>query len=56
MDNFRGLLSIRKMDKLSNARIRELCEMMKELMKVFSGVPAMIGLPQLLKGLLKGYM
>ena len=31
MDNLRGLLSIRRMDRVSNARIRELCEVKKGL-------------------------
>ena len=40
-DKLRGLLSIRRMDKVQNARIRELCEVTKVvdeigLMKVFS--------------------
>ena len=29
MDNFRGLLGIRRMDKVPNAWIRELCVVMK---------------------------
>ena len=35
MDNLRSLLGIRKMDKVLNAQIRELCGVMKGLMKVF---------------------
>ena len=45
MDNLRGLLGIRRMDTVPNARIRELYGMMKgqtkELMKVFCGGLAM---------------
>ena len=29
MDNLRGLLSVRRMDRVPNARIRELCEVTK---------------------------
>ena len=29
MDNLRGLLGIRRMDRVQNARIRELCEVKK---------------------------
>ena len=29
MDNFRGLLGIRRMDRVPNAPIRELCRVMK---------------------------
>ena len=29
IDNFRGLLGIRRMDKVSNAQIRQLCRLMK---------------------------
>ena len=29
MDNLRGLLGIRRMDRFPNARIRELCRVMK---------------------------
>ena len=29
MDNFRGLLGIRKMDKVLNAHVRELCGLKK---------------------------
>ena len=31
MDNLRGLLGIRRMDRVRNARIRELCELTKEV-------------------------
>ena len=31
MDNLRGLLGIRRMDRVSNARIRELCGVKKGL-------------------------
>ena len=31
MDNPRGLLGIRRMDRVQNARIRELCELKKGL-------------------------
>ena len=31
MDNLRGLLGIRRMDKVLNARIRQLCGVMKDL-------------------------
>ena len=31
MDNFRGLLGIKRMDRVPNARIRELCGVMKEV-------------------------
>ena len=37
MDNLRGLLGIRRMDRVPNAWIRELCRVMKGLMKVFTG-------------------
>ena len=37
MDNFRSLLGIRRMDRILNALIRELCRVTKGLMKVFSG-------------------
>ena len=30
MDNLRGLLGIRRMDRVSNARIRELCGVTKD--------------------------
>ena len=36
MDSLRGFLGIRRMDKVLNARISELCEVTKGLMKVFS--------------------
>ena len=39
MDNLRGLLGIRRMDKAPNAQIRQLCRMMK----VFSDGSAMWG-------------
>ena len=35
MDNLRGLMGIRKMAKVPNAWIRELCRVTKGLMKVF---------------------
>ena len=41
MDNFRRLVSLRKMDKVPNVRIRELCGVTKVLMKVFSHVERM---------------
>ena len=41
MDILRGLLGIRKMDKVPNARIRELSGVTKGLMKVFSVGSAM---------------
>ena len=45
VDNLRGLLGIRRMDKALNARIRELCGVTKgwtnELMKVFYDGSAM---------------
>ena len=45
MDDLKGLLGIRRMDKVPNARIRQLCGMtrvwMKRLMKVFSDGLAM---------------
>ena len=45
MDNLRGLLGIRRMDTVLNARIRELCGVKKwvdeRLMKAFSGGSAM---------------
>ena len=41
MDNLRGLLGIRRMGRLLNAQIRELCRVTKGLMKVFSGGSAM---------------
>ena len=31
MDNIRGLLGIRRMDKVPNARVRELCRVMKSV-------------------------
>ena len=37
MDNLRGLLGIKRVDKIPNARIRQLCE----VTKVFSGGSAM---------------
>ena len=37
MDNLRGFLGIKRMDKVPNARIRELCGVMKGSMKAFSG-------------------
>ena len=36
MDNLRSLLGIRRMYKVPNAWIRELCRVIKGLMKVFS--------------------
>ena len=33
MDNFRGLLGIRRMDRVPNAWIRELCRVKKDLDK-----------------------
>ena len=45
MDNLRGLLDIRRMNKVPNARIREFCSVMKgvdeRMMKVFSSGLAM---------------
>ena len=41
MDNFRGLLVIRKLDRVLNAWIIELCGVTKGLMKVFSDGLAM---------------
>ena len=41
IDKLRGLLGIRRMDKVPNARIRELCGVTKGLMKVFSDGSAM---------------
>ena len=41
IDNLRGLLGIRRMDKVPKARIRELCGVMKGWMKVFSDGSAM---------------
>ena len=44
MDNLKGLLDIRRMDRVPNARIMELCGVtngMKVLMKVFSDGSAM---------------
>ena len=45
MYNLRGLLGIRRMDRVPNARIRGLCRMMKgedeSMMRVFSGGLAM---------------
>ena len=41
MNNLRGLLGIRRRNKVSNAWIRELCGVIKGLMKVFSGGSAM---------------
>ena len=52
MDNLIGLLGIRRMDKIPNVQIRELCGMTKGLMKLFSdGLSIwkewrMIGLPR----------
>ena len=34
VDNFRGFLGIRRMDNVSNARMREFCGVTKGLMKV----------------------
>ena len=41
MNNLRGFLGIRRMDKVPNALIRELCGVTKGLMKVFSNGSAM---------------
>ena len=41
IDNFRGLMGIRRMNIVQNARIRELCGVTKGLMKVFSNGSAM---------------
>ena len=41
MDNLRGLLGNRRMDKVLNAGIRELCGVTKRLMKVSYGGSAM---------------
>ena len=41
MDNLRGFLGIRGMDKVSNAQVRELCRVNKGLMEVFSDGSAM---------------
>ena len=41
MDNLRGLLGIRRLDKVPNARIRQLCGVTKRLMMVFSDGSAM---------------
>ena len=35
MDSLRGLLGIMRMDKVPNARIKELCEVKKDLDKRF---------------------
>ena len=40
-DNLRGLLHIRRMDKVPDARIRELCGATKGLMKMFYDDSAM---------------
>ena len=53
IDNLKGLLNIKIMDKLSNARIRELCGGTKGLMKMFSGGSAMWGECRII-GLLEG--
>ena len=37
MDNLKGLLGIRRMDRIPNALIKKLCSVMKGLMKLFSG-------------------
>ena len=42
MDNLRGLLGIKRMVRVPNAWIRELCGVEKELMKVFSIVLAIL--------------
>ena len=51
----KGLLSIRRMDKVSNAQIRELRMWTKGLMKVFSNGSAMWR-EWKMTGLLRGYM
>ena len=44
MDNIRGLLSIRRMDKILNARIRQLCGVTKCVdEKIDEGVPRRFG-------------
>ena len=42
MDNLRGFLGIRRMDRVPNGQIKELCRVMKELMEVFFNVLAML--------------
>ena len=34
MDNLRGLLSIRRVDRVPNLQIKELCRVMKKCLKV----------------------
>ena len=41
MNNLRGLLGIRRMDRIPNAWVRQLCSMKKGLRKVFFGGSAM---------------
>ena len=41
MNNLKGLLGIRRMDKFPNSWIKELCVVTKRLMKVFSDVERM---------------
>ena len=54
MDNFRGLLGIRRIDKMPNARIRELCRVAKCLdEKIDESVPRWFGH---IERLIKGYM
>ena len=38
MDNLRGLLGIRRMDKVPNTWIRQLCGVMKDVDKKIDGV------------------
>ena len=55
MDNFRGLQGIRRMDKIPNAGIRELCGVMKGVdEKIDEGVLRWFGWRMI--GLLRGYV
>ena len=54
-DNLRGLLSIRKMDREPNARIRELCRTVKGLTQLFSDTSAILT-EQEVTGLVEGGM
>ena len=55
MDNLKGLLGIRRMDKVQNAWIKELCGVTKGPMKAFSDGSAMWR-EWIMTGFLKGYM
>ena len=57
MDNLRGLLSIRRMDKVLNSQIRELCGVMNGVKeRIDEGVLQWFNYVERMSGLLRGFM